>query len=50
MFGRNVADEFLDDNCFPHSRAAEEPDFSAFQKRTNEINDFDSGFQNFRFG
>ena len=40
----DVADKFLDNDGFADTGAAEQTDFTAFQKRTNKVNNFDAGF------
>ena len=46
----DVANKLLNDHGFAHAGAAEQTDFAAFQNRTDEVNDFDTRFQNFYFG
>src|SRR6516165_8147916 len=46
----DVVDELHDNNCFPYTRAAECADLSTFGKWTNQIDNFDAGFQNARTG
>ena len=43
---RDVIDQLLDNDGFADAGAAERADFSAFRKRTDEIDDFYSSFQN----
>ena len=46
MFHRDVIDQLLNNDGFADAGAAERADFSAFRKRTDEIDDFYSSFQN----
>ncbi len=48
VLGRDVVDEFLNQNCLADACAAEEADFPAFRVRSDEVDDFDAGFKNFR--
>src|SRR5208282_735188 len=41
----DVINQFHDDYGLAHARAAEQPDFAAFQKWLNEVDDFDAGFE-----
>ncbi len=49
MFNRDVVDQLLDNDRLAHARSAERAHFSAFGKRTDQIDDFDSGLENLRF-
>src|SRR5699024_10602233 len=48
VFGGNVADQFLDQNGFADTGAAEQTDFAAAGIGSQQVNDLDTGFQNFR--
>src|SRR5262249_15221328 len=47
VLGRDVVDQFLNDDGLSDARAAEQSDLSAFQVRLDEIDDFDSGLEHF---
>src|SRR5262249_16117144 len=49
VLGSEVADEFLNDNCFADARTTEESDFSAAQKRFQQIDDLDAGLGHLEF-
>src|SRR5207253_10376427 len=48
VFGGNVVDEFLNDDGFSHSRAAEQTNLATFQIRLDEIDNLDAGFKHFK--
>ena len=43
---RDVVDQFHDDHGLAHACASERADFAALRKRTDQIDDFNSGFEN----
>ena len=45
---RNVINQFHDHNGLSHTSTAKGPDFSALDKRTNQIDDFNPRLQNLR--
>ena len=49
MLACDVVDEFLDEDGFPHARAAEEADFAAFDERRHEVDGFNARLEYFRF-
>ena len=50
VFGRDGANQFLDDGRLAHARAAEHADLAAFDERRDEVNDLHAGFEEFRRG
>lgn len=48
-FNGDVPDEFLDENGFAETSTTEETDFSTFVKGDEEVNNFESGLEEFDF-
>ena len=47
---RDVVDQFLNENGFADTGAAEQSDLAALQERLNQVDDFDSGLEHFESG
>ncbi|EKD29469.1 MAG: hypothetical protein ACD_78C00393G0003 [uncultured bacterium (gcode 4)] len=47
VFWCDIMDEFLHDDGLPNSGSSKESDFPSFEHRSDEINDFDTGFEDF---
>src|SRR5215471_21716792 len=50
MLRGNVPDQFLNDDGLAYASAAEQSDFSSFEKWLDQINNFDSGLKHLRLG
>jgi hypothetical protein len=46
----DVVNQFHNQNRFADARAAEQTDFSAAQKRLNQVNNLDARLEHFEFG
>ena len=47
VFGCNIVNQFLNQNCFTDTRTAEKADFSAFCIRSKQVDNLNAGFKNF---
>jgi len=45
MNGGNRSDQFLNDHCLANACSSEDPRFSTFGKRSNQVDHFQSGFK-----
>src|SRR3989344_5749794 len=48
--GRDISNKLLQEDSFTNTSTAEESYLSALDERTNEVDDFDAGFENGDFG